>query len=542
MTMATSQGRIALDPGSGAAPSSNDTSCRLIDCVSPATREPLGTIAVAGPAEVRAAVERARAAQRSWRKTSFAERRRVLERILGACLERADELCRLVSQDCGKTRENALLGELWPVCEKLRWTIKNGEKHLVPERVSAGMMLHKRARLEFHPLGVMGAIVPWNYPMQNLLNPIIPALMAGNAIVVKPSEHVAWSSARIIELVEDALRAEGHSHDLAQIVQGFGDTGRALIEAGIDGLVFIGSVGNGKRVLEAASRTITPVVLELGGKDPFIVCDDADLELAAHAAMSGCFINCGQNCVAAERVLCHESVAAAFEARVAELTRALRQGPPLAGAVVDVGAIATPMQIAVVDDLVRRAVAEGARLVCGGKRVLTEQGDYYAPTILADVRPEMAIMQEETFGPVMLLGRFASDDEAIAIANGTAFGLGSSVFSRDRQRARRIAGELEAGMAGINEYGGMTYMAQDLTFGGVKASGFGRINGREGLRACCNVKAVIDDRFPLAVPSKVYPVGERDYDSAKATLQLLYGRGRERLRGLAALVKSFTRS
>ncbi len=447
-----------------------------------------------------------------------------------------------MSQDCGKTRENALLGEIWPVCEKLRWTIKNGEKHLVPERVSAGMMLHKRARLEFHPLGVMGAIVPWNYPMQNLLNPIIPALMAGNAIVVKPSEHVAWSSARIIELVEDALRAEGHSHDLAQIVQGFGDTGRALIEAGIDGLVFIGSVGNGKRVLEAASRTITPVVLELGGKDPFIVCDDADLELAAHAAMSGCFINCGQNCVAAERVLCHESVAAAFEARVAELTRALRQGPPLAGAVVDVGAIATPMQIAVVDDLVRRAVAEGARLVCGGKRVLTEQGDYYAPTILADVRPEMAIMQEETFGPVMLLGRFASDDEAIAIANGTAFGLGSSVFSRDRQRARRIAGELEAGMAGINEYGGMTYMAQDLTFGGVKASGFGRINGREGLRACCNVKAVIDDRFPLAVPSKVYPVGERDYDSAKATLQLLYGRGRERLRGLAALVKSFTRS
>jgi acyl-CoA reductase-like NAD-dependent aldehyde dehydrogenase len=511
----------------------------VIDCVSPATRERLGEIPVDNPEQVRAAVERARVAQQSWKKTSFAERRAVLAGIADRCLADADELCRLVSRDCGKTRENALMGEVWPVCEKLRWTIAHGEKHLRPEKVSSGILMHKRARLEFHPLGVMGAIVPWNYPMQNILNPIIPALMAGNGIVVKPSEHVAWSSARIVRLVHEALSAEGHSTDLVGLVQGFGETGRALIESGIDGLVFIGSVANGKRVLEAAARTITPVVLELGGKDPFIVCDDADLELAAHAAMTGCFVNCGQNCVASERVLVHERIAADFERRVGELANNLRQGPPLGGRTVDVGAIATPMQLAIIESLVERAVADGARVVAGGKRVLAEKGDYFAPTVLADVRPDMAIMQEETFGPVMLLCRFASDDEAVRIANGTSFGLGSSVFSGDRERARRLAGDLQAGMAGINEYGGLTYMAQDLTFGGVKASGFGRMNGRDGLRACCNVKAVLDDRFPVAMPSRVYPVGERDYDTTKAALSLIYGRGRARLSGLADLVRSF---
>jgi acyl-CoA reductase-like NAD-dependent aldehyde dehydrogenase len=506
-----------------------------IDCVSPATRERLGSLPVDGPEQVRATVARAREAQRLWRQTSFAERRRVLELVMEQCLARADALCELVSADCGKTRENALLGEIWPVCEKLRWTIDHGEEHLRPEPVSPGLLLHKRARLEFHPLGVMGAIVPWNYPLQNLLNPIIPALMAGNGIVVKPSEHVAWSSARLIDVVHHALRSEGHPPHLVGVVNGYAETGKALIESGIDGLVFIGSVANGRRVLETAAKTITPVILELGGKDPFIVCEDADLELAAHAAMSGCFINCGQNCVASERILLHEQIAPAFEARVAELTRGLRQGAPLAGRVVDVGAIATPIQIGIVEDLVNRAVAEGARLVCGGKRMLAEVGDYFAPTILADLRPDMAIMQEETFGPVMLLTTFRSDDEAIAIANCTVFGLGSSVFSSDRERARRIASQVRAGMVGINEYGGMTYMAQDLTFGGVKASGFGRINGRDGLRACCNVKAVIDDRLPMSMPSKVYPVGERDYDTAKVALQLIYGRGRDRLRGLGAL-------
>lgn len=511
----------------------------VIHCFDPATRESLGTVRVTRPEEVKHAVGRARKAQRTWRKTSFRERRRVLERLLDRVLDDDARLVERVSRDCGKTRENALMGEIWPVCEKLRWTIRNGERHLSPEKVSPGMLVHKRARLEFHPLGVVGAIVPWNYPLQNIMNPAIPALMAGNGFVVKPSEWVAWSSETFVDLLRDALAVEGHDPELVQLVNGFGDTGRALIEARVDTLVFIGSVENGRRVLETAARQLTPVVLELGGKDPYIVCDDANLEAAAHGALSGAFINCGQNCVASERILVHDKVAARFEEIVARLANDLRQGPPLAGEVVDVGAMATPLQLEIVDKLVESAVADGARVVAGGRRTLTERGEFFAPTVLADVTPEMDIMQKETFGPVLLLTTVKSDDEAIAIANGTSFGLGSTVFSGNRRRARRIAREVEAGMAGINDYGGMTYMAQDLTFGGVKNSGFGRINGREGLRAMCNVKAVLDDRFPFTFPSKVYPVGGKDFGITQGTLKVLYGRGlRRRLGGLGRIVRA----
>jgi acyl-CoA reductase-like NAD-dependent aldehyde dehydrogenase len=510
-----------------------------IPCTSPATREALGSVKVDSPATVQQAVARARRAQQRWRHTSFEQRRRVLARLLELVLDDSERLVDLVVRDCGKTRENALMGEIWPVCEKLRWTIANAERHLRDEKVSSGMLLHKRARLEFHPLGVIGAIVPWNYPLQNIMNPAIPALMAGNGFVVKPSEWVAWSSASFVDLLREALADEGHDPELVQLVNGYAQTGQALIEAPVDGLVFIGSVENGKRVLETAARQLVPVVLELGGKDPFIVCDDADLEAAAHGALGGSFINCGQNCVASERLLVHEKVASRFEAIITQLAGSLRQGPPLGGELVDCGAMCTPLQVAIVERLVNRAVEQGARVVVGGKRVMAEQGEYFAPTVIADVTPDMDIMQQETFGPVMLLCTVNSDADAIAVANGTAFGLGSSIFSADRARARRIAAEVEAGMAAINDYGGMTYMAQELTFGGIKHSGFGRINGREGLRAMCNVKAVLDDRFSFTVPSKVFPVGAKDFGITQAALQLIYGRGLKRkLSGIGRLLRS----
>ncbi|MEM9457090.1 MAG: aldehyde dehydrogenase family protein [Myxococcota bacterium] len=510
-----------------------------ICCFDPATRQLLGSVPVDDPADVRAAIARAREAQVGWAETSFALRRRVLRRVADAVLTHVDDLVELIVRDSGKTRENALMGEIWTVLEKLRWTATHGPRHLRPQTVSSGLLLHKRARLEFHPLGVIGAILPWNYPFQNIMNPLIPALMAGNGFVVKPSEWVAWSAQRFVQLVRDALAAEGQSPDLVQVVQGYGETGQALIEGGIDSLVFIGSVKNGQRVLEAAARTITPVVLELGGKDPFIVCDDADLEQAAHAALAGCFISAGQNCVAAERLLVFDAAYEPFERRVGELVSSFRQGQPLAGPTVDMGAMVTPMQLEIVEHLVTRAVAQGARIVTGGHRVLAEHGDYFAPTVLADVTPDMEIMQEETFGPVMLLCRVRDEHHAIQIANGTGYGLSSSVFSRDRARARRIADRLQAGMTAINEFGGMTYMAQELTFGGVKASGFGRINGREGLHACCNIKAVLDDRLPLHFANKLFPVGDADFDRIKGAVRLFYGRGlRGRLPGLGDLLRT----
>lgn len=508
-----------------------------IVCHSPATGERLGELPVDSPQAVREAIARARAAQAEWAKTGFAQRRAVLRSLSERLLRDTDELVERIVEDSGKTRENALMGEIWPVLEKLRWTIAKGEKHLRPERVSSGILIHKRARIEFQPLGVVGAIIPWNYPLQNILNPVIPALMSGNGIVVKPSEWVAWSAPHFIQIVQDALREHGHDPELVQCVQGYGETGAALIRGGVDGVLFIGSVTNGRRVLEAAAEHFVPVVLELGGKDPFIVCDDAHIPQAVHAALSGVFINCGQNCVAAERVIIDRSVAAAFERAVIEIASQFRQGRSTAEQTVDVGAMITPVQLELVERLVEQAKQQGARVALGGERVASEAGDFYAPTVLTDVTPEMTIMHEEVFGPVMLICAVEGDEQAIEVANGTRFGLGATVMSRDRRRARRIARALRSGMVAINDFGGMTYMAQDLPFGGVGASGFGRMNGREGLRSFTNRRAVLDDRFPLNMPAAVFPVEPGGYEKVKGSVRFMYARGlAAKLAGLRAML------
>lgn len=508
----------------------------FIDCVEPATRRPLGKVRIDTPEDVKVAIDRARAAQVAFRASSFETRRRVLTRMLSHVIDHAEELCELVCRVSGKTRENAMMGEIWPISEKLRWTIANGEKHLRPERVSSGMLVHKKASIEYHPRGVVGAVVPWNYPLQNVLNLVIPSLMSGNACLVKASEWVAFASERFERIAQEALEAEGFSKDLVRVLNGYGDTGKALVESGADIVVFIGSVPNGRRVLEASVKNLVPVVLELGGKDPLIVCDDADLEQAVHAALGGTFINCGQNCVSSERILVSERIAPAFERRVTEEVSKFRQGASYQDGLCDVGGMVT-LQLELVERLVNKAIEQGARVVVGGRRVRSEQGSFFAPTILADVTPDMDIMQEEVFGPVMLLCKVRDDEHAIEVANGSRFGLGGSVFSKDQARARRIADRLEAGMISINDFGGLTYMAQDLPFGGVKESGFGRMNGRDGLRSLCQARAVLEDRFPLHVPSKVFPVGAGDFERTKHVVELMYGPdlGR-RLRGLRGLL------
>ena len=508
--------------------------------VEPATLEPLGTVPVDGPDDVREAVARAREAQAIWARSSFADRRDLLRKIMAHVLDHADELCEVIVRDSGKTRENAMFGEIWPVCEKMRWTIAHGERHLRPERVSSGLFLHKKATILYQPLGVIGVICPWNYPLQNILGPTIPALFAGNGVVVKVSEQVAWSSERFQRIFDEALDAVGYPRELVRILNGYGATGAALVRSGVDKVIFTGSVENGRRILEGSVENLTPVILELGGKDPFIVCEDAHLEQAVHAVLTGVFIAAGQNCMAAERVLVHAKIYDDFVARVTQEVSRLRVGCSLEETV-DMGAIVSDPQLAIVERLVNDALAKGARALVGGKRS-DRRGRFFEPTVLVDVRPDMAIMQEELFGPVMAILRVESDEEAIRIANATRFGLGSTVMTRSRARARKIAEALRVGSCTVNDFG-FTYMAQDLPFGGVGDSGFGRLNGREGLRACTNVKAVLEDRFPgLHLPAKLYPVQEGVYDLVRGAMQVLYQPTlRGRARGVASLVKSLAK-
>lgn len=510
-----------------------------IRCTDPATGELLGEVPVMDRAEVQARLERARAAQLAWRETSFAQRRRVVRRILDHVLEHSDELCRMIARDAGKTLENAAV-ELWPVCEAMRWNLAHAEKALRPQKVSSGLLVHKSARVEYHPLGVIGVICPWNFPLQNVLAPAIPAIMAGNAALVKVSEWTSWSAARIQQIFDEALRAEGHSVDLVQLLTGYGPTGAALVTSGVDKIVFTGSIGNGKRVLQASVDNLTPVILELGGKDPMIVCDDAVIEQAASTALFGVFNACGQMCVGAERLFVFAAVYDEFVARVLTAAQALRQGPPL-GPEVDLGAMTMARQLEIIQALVDDAVAKGARVLCGGQPRRELGTNFYPPTILVDVDRSMRIMHEEHFGPVMVITRVASEAEAIAGANDCPYGLGSSVFTRDPVRAQRMARAIQAGMTTVNDFG-LAYMIQSLPFGGLKISGFGKINGREGLRACCNEKAIVTDRIPVRQGMALYPIRAATLPLVMGAVQTIYGAGvRERARGalrvLGSLIK-----
>lgn len=402
---------------------SNRDDVQQIPCVNPATGAPLGEVVVDDKAAVLEAVKRARRAQKVWAKTSYTKRRAVLRYLADHILEHVDELVELVCEDAGKTRENAILGEIWTVCEKIRWTVNHGEKHLRPEPVPSGLFVHKKAHIEFLPRGVVGIVAPWNYPLQNVLGPVIPALFAGNACVVKVSEHVAHSAGRIQWIFDEAFDHFGLPRDLVRLVNGYGETGAALVSSGADLIVFTGSMGNGRKVITESAKTITPVILELGGKDALIVLDDAHLEQAVHGALAGAYIAAGQNCLAAERVLVHSRVYEEFVSRVEALAGSLRQGSPNDNpGAVDVGALVTPQQLDIVEYLVNDAIASGARAIVGGKRG-AKSGNFFEPTVLVDCTPDMKIMQEETFGPIMTVCRITGDDDAVKVANNTPYAL-----------------------------------------------------------------------------------------------------------------------
>jgi acyl-CoA reductase-like NAD-dependent aldehyde dehydrogenase len=366
--------------------------------------------------------------------------------------------------------------------------------------------------------------------------------MAGNAVVIKVSEWTAWSSLYFQQIFHRLLSAAGFSTDLVRIVNGYAATGQALASSGVDSLVFTGSVENGRHVLRESIENLTSVILELGGKDAMVICDDAELDQAVHAALNGVFINAGQNCMSAERLLVFDGIFDEFRDRVVAATQSLRQGASDPGGLIDIGAIVSPIQLDRIERMVEQAIADGARVLVGGKRSLSERGQYFEPTILTDVTPTMAIMQEELFGPVMILHRVHSEEEAIRVANGTPFGLSSSVMSRDPKRAQRLAEQIVAGSTCINDFG-LCYMVQDLPFGGAKNSGIGRLNGRDGLRACTNIKATLSDRFPFHRANRLFPVAQGDYDLARNTIRLIYStRIADRIAAFAEVLKqSFRR-
>lgn len=471
-----------------------------LQCYDPATAQWLGSVQMMKKEQVEEIVLKAKKAQVKWSESTFEERRAVMRAILDYFVENSRDISRVAVRDSGKTMLGAVLGEVLPTCEKLRWIISEGESILKTEyRGGKGILtMHKSARVEYHPVGVLGVLAPFNYPCHNLMNHVISGLFAGNAVVSKVSEYTSWSGDFYLRPVKQALISAGYSPDLVAVVTGMAESGSALVESSnVNKIIFTGSDRIGKLVMKGAAKNLTPVILELGGKDPFVVCDDVDLSWVQHTAMRGVFQNNGQNCIGIERMFVEGKSFAPFVEMMKKNVSALRQGyPSESEGEVDLGAMTNPASLKHIKELIDDAVAKGATLHCGGERNMDlAPGLFFKPTLITGITNEMRIATEEVFGPVMAISQWNSEEELFKVVNSCPYALGSSIFCSNITRARHISKNICAGMANINDFG-VNYLCQSLPFGGTKCSGFGRFAGPEGLRACCYPKAITEDRIP----------------------------------------------
>ncbi len=463
------------------------TGRRRLRLTSPARLEPIGEIEIATAADVELALERARKVQPEWASCGFRARQRLLERAVKILVERQDEFLDVIVSETGKPREEALVTEILAACDALQFYAKRAGRILADRTVPLHLMKTKKLRISYRPLGVVGIITPWNFPFLLALNPTVQALMAGNAVLLKPSEVTPLSG----QLLEQLLRSAGLPDGVFQLLLGDGETGAALVNAGLDKISFTGSVGTGRRVAEACARQLVPCTLELGGKDPMIVCRDADLERAAAGAVYGAFANAGQICVSTERVYVVDEVADEFTRKVLEKTAALRQGPEGES---DVGAIIDANQLAVIEEHVADARQRGAKVLTGGRRNPAWPGLYFEPTVLTEVDHGMQVMREETFGPLLPIMRVRDDEEAVRLANDSRFGLNASVWTRDKRRGIELAKAIRAGSAVVNDCL-VTYAIPESPFGGRGESGIGQVNGEAGLKSYCHAQSIVIDRF-----------------------------------------------
>ena len=499
--------------------------------VNPATLELVGTVTTTAPVAVQEVVTEAKLAQGAWEEVTLADRRALLVRVAETVLERADEIADTVVAETGKPRVEAFTTELFPALDALVWLAKQAPQLLAPERVGYPQLhlKHKRASLHYEPIGVVGVIAPWNFPFAIPFTQIAYALAAGNSVVLKPSELTPFSGALAAELFATAGAP-------VRIAQGDGAVGAALIKArGLGKVLFTGSAEVGRLVAASAGERLVPVTLELGGKDPMIVLDDADLARAVDGALWGSFMNCGQVCSGVERIYVQGAL---YEPFVEELSRKSRE--------LDLGPLISEEQRDKVADLVDDAVERGARALAGG-RAPERVGWFYEPTVLVDVPRDARIEHDETFGPVVTVSRVTDDAHAIRAANDSVFALGASVWTRDTERAQRAAHRLRAGTVWHNDHA-YSYASSQATWGGRGESGFGRTHSKHGLYDLTSPKFVDRDSGRVPVPWW-FPYDEQAAAAFRGVLGTLYADGlpararaawRER-RALLALAKRYRR-
>jgi acyl-CoA reductase-like NAD-dependent aldehyde dehydrogenase len=492
------------------------SSADVLQVKNPATGEPLGEVAAASADDVRAAVARARAAQVSWGSLPVAERARKVAAFRDELVGRAGEVIDALVAETGKTRLEALGMEVLLVVDLCDYFVKRAARILEPRPIPLHLLKHRRSYVHYAPRGVVGIISPWNFPFSIPVGETLMALLAGNGVVLKPSEVTPLAALKAKEL-HDAC---GLPRDLFQVVPGGGATGASLIDAGVDKILFTGSVATGRKVAAACGERLIPATLELGGKAPAVVCADADLERTANALVWGAFANSGQVCASVERAYVHDAVYDELVGKVVEKTRRLRQGLPTAE--VDVGAMTWEPQVAIVEERVRQALDAGAKLLAGGRR-RTGGGLFFEPTVLGDCRQDMDVLRKEIFGPVLPLMRVRTEEEAVRLANDSHLGLLAYVFTKDRKKGERLAERIQAGTVMVNDVLN-TYGAPETPWGGVKQSGIGRTHSDEGLRDLCQERHVNIDRLAPRRDLWWYPYSDRTLGLLMKGMRLLFGR------------------
>ena len=492
-----------------------------IDVRNPATGESIASVAVTDPDAVRSVVARARAAQPGWEALGFEGRARLFMRCQKWIIDNSDQIVDTIVSETGKAWEDAYGAEVTYVAPAFGFWAKNAAGYLAEERIrtSSPLLKGRKIVLRYAPVGVVGVIGPWNYPLTNSFGDCLPALAAGNTVVLKPSEVTPLTALLMVEMMREC----GVPKDVYQVVQGYGETGGALIDEA-DVVMFTGSTATGKKVLARAADTLTPVSLELGGKDPMVVCADADLERAANAAVHYSMQNAGQTCISVERVYVEEPIYRDFVDLVTAKVSELRQNVPDALGSTDVGAVINPPQADIVQAHVDDAVKRGARVLVGGHR-RDDGGHWFEPTVLVDVDHSMACMREETFGPTLPIMKVRDADEAVRLANDTHYGLMASVWTKDVAKGERLARRIEAGGVSVND-AQISYLALELPMGGWKESGLGTRHGADGIRKYTKKQSVLVTRFAPKKDLHMLPYSPRRSKLLQKAISFVYGRGK----------------
>jgi acyl-CoA reductase-like NAD-dependent aldehyde dehydrogenase len=492
----------------------------FLEVRSPASGATIEHLGITAASEIPSVVARARATQPDWERLGLAARARIFKRAQKWLLANQQRVVETIITETGKTYEDALLPEYWYGVHSLGFWAANAERYLSDDRVRLSrspLLLGKQMRVAHRPHGVVGVIGPWNFPLLNNFGDAIPALLAGNSVVLKPASATPLTSLLMAEMLSECGLPEG----VFPVLIAPGSAMSTLIDE-VDMMMFTGSTENGRKVLERAAKTLTPVSLELGGNDPMLVLDDASIERAARCAAQYGLSNAGQVCIGTERIYVDRSIYEQFVARLGEIAENLRVGPPNGPGSVDIGAITTEGQLATVQEHVADALAKGARLVSGGHRV-SSRGNFHEPTVLADCTPDMLVMQEETFGPVLAVAAVSGEDEAVLRANDSPYGLTAAVFTKNLDRGRAVARRLAAGAVTVND-SQIHYLALELPMSGWKDSGLGTRHGIDGIRKYTQAQTIVVTRFGPAKEPHMFPYRKRKTKQLGRMMGLL-GRG-----------------